>query len=144
MTTLTAENNRNTTPKFGELDFTAIEVARISHTAETMRAETMAKLVVAVYVNVEKFLRYAIIAPLGRFLARQRTMNELSRLSDRTLADIGIRRVDIATVTEDSYAIYMAENGGSRHAAAVTAVNPRTTGTTEYPANDDNAHRDVA
>ena len=144
MTTLTAENNRNTTPTFGELDFTTIEVKRITRAAEQMRAETMYKLVATVYVNVEQFLRHAIIAPVGRFLARQRTMNELSSLSDRTLADIGIRRIDIATVAENSYAIYMAENGASRHAAAVPAVNPRTTGTTEYPANDDNAHRDVA
>ena len=108
MTILTTENNRNTAPNFRELDISEIGAARIPHVTNMIRSEIMAKLITKAYVNMARFMRRANISPAGRFLARRRTMNELSGLSDRTLADIGIRRINITTVTEDSYLMYIA------------------------------------
>ncbi len=46
----------------------------------------------------------SLIRLIHSFMARQRRLAELSRLSDRELADIGLSRSDIANVAAGNFA----------------------------------------
>ena len=112
----------------------AIDMSRFAHLSRHEQAEVERALVIsegisAILVGIERFVRDAIVRPIGAYLTRQRLMNELSGLSDRTLADIGVRRIDINTVAQDAYPIYMSDGS-----AAIDGA----------PANDDHAPRHVA
>ena len=74
------------------------EVARIVAKARAEQAETMLNLV---FRPVARFVR-AVVGPITRYLSENRTMDELGRLSDRELADMGIRRSDIPQLIRNS------------------------------------------
>ena len=66
--------------------------------AHRMRAETLAMLMGVLVAKLK-----AATAPLRRWRERQRIANELNRMTDGELADIGISRCDIAQVAAGTY-----------------------------------------
>ena len=46
----------------------------------------------------------AVVASVGEYLRRQRVVSELTRLSDRELADVGLTRADISQIFEPGFA----------------------------------------
>jgi uncharacterized protein YjiS (DUF1127 family) len=50
------------------------------------------------------FLNHRILTPIGRWYRRQQLREDLMRLDDRTLDDIGISRVDIPRFVDTAYA----------------------------------------
>lgn len=74
------------------------EVQRIVAQARAEQAEAMFELLVK---PVGRFLRF-LAGPVFAHIAASRISSELSRLSDRELADMGIRRSDIPYVVRYS------------------------------------------
>lgn len=127
----------------------SVDLSRFSHLDVHRQAEIERALYIGQALSdgiaaVERFVRDRLVAPLGRAMTRQRLMSELSGLSDRTLADIGVRRIDIPSVAKDAYPIYVADGSEAEVTEAVPAVDPRMPGKAENPANDDDARRHVA
>lgn len=88
----------------------ANDARRIEIEAQMARAEAMAETILAIVRGIGY-----LFAPLGRILRRlaaaaamrregDRIFSELSRLSDRDLADIGIARSDIRAIAAGTYA----------------------------------------
>lgn len=93
-------------------EFNAVPVGQFTHLrfeAQRLRAEAMVDALIAIWNGVSR-----LVSPLVRFgrwaagrLARRQEIDriyaELSRMSDRDLADIGIARGDIPAVAEGTW-----------------------------------------
>ncbi len=53
----------------------------------------------------------AVLSPLTRWRDRARVTNELSRMTDRELADIGINRYDVSRISDPQFAREYASRG---------------------------------
>lgn len=103
--------------------FNAVSAGQISNLqaeAQHMRAEAMANAAVAIGRGIARL--FAPLFRVGKWtadsLARQneveRIYRELSRMTDRDLADIGVSRADIPAIAEGTY----------RRAAPVVPLRP--------------------
>ena len=98
---MTNKNNDYTAP-YGELSALQIE-------AQRLRAEAMADMMFGISGSVRSLFRafVSIGKRTAESLERRRTVGrifgELSRMTDRDLADIGLCRGDILAVSEGTY-----------------------------------------
>ncbi len=67
-----------------------------------MRTKALARLVRLAGASVAGVFRAWVLAPAVRWYRRRKTYQELMRLDDRTLADIGILRCDIPEVVRNA------------------------------------------
>ena len=92
---------------FGDREI--VETARLEavrHAAETARGDAMAEL----FAGVGRLLRRLVELP-----RRVAVRNELSLLSDRELADIGLSRSDLSHVFDEAFAAAReADRSGAR------------------------------
>jgi len=122
---MTNKNNERTLPA-GELNALQIE-------AQQMRAEAMVDTVFAIGKGIRNLFRSVVrigertAASLERKRTVDRIFGELSRMTDRDLADIGLCRGDILAVSDGTYRRDPAPVVQLRPAAKVEA------GETEFP-----------
>lgn len=76
--------------EFRPIDEGLFDEAEVVRQAEIMRGEVVADLFSRATAAIRRFF-----AKIERVLEEARTMGELAKLDDRTLADIGISRSDI-------------------------------------------------
>jgi uncharacterized protein YjiS (DUF1127 family) len=80
------------------------QVRAVSIRARKLRAEAMQEFFASVGRGIVTGVRWTVstagslLSALGQARAADKTYHELSRLSDRELADIGVRRSEIARV----------------------------------------------
>ena len=97
-----ARNDDQTTFSFEALEFPRrMNTLEIIRQAEQYRAEEIARL----SKIFGRFLHRTFIAPLVVAYKRQRMREELSQLSDHTLHDIGISRLNISGIVNDAFPI---------------------------------------
>ena len=83
--------------------YQTIDTQRMVAEAQYLRAKALARLVRLAGASVAGFFRASLMAPAVRWYRRRKTYQELMRLDDRTLADIGILRCDIPQVVRNVY-----------------------------------------
>ena len=96
------------------------EVQRIVAKARAEQAETMLNLV---FRPVARFF-VAAAGRIAAYLRDNRTMDELGRLSDRELADMGIRRSDIPHLIRNS--LWQARHAADTVAYTGVEIRPAT------------------
>ena len=84
--------------------YQTIDTQRMFAEAQYMRAKELARLVRLARASVVGLFRASLRAPVVRWYRRRKFYQELMRLDDRTLADIGILRCDIPKMVRNSYA----------------------------------------
>ena len=82
--------------------YQTIDTQRMFAEAQYMRTKALARLVRLAGASVAGVFRAWVLAPAVRWYRRRKTYQELMRLDDRTLADIGILRCDIPTVVRNA------------------------------------------
>ena len=83
--------------------YQTIDMQRMVAEAHYLRAKELARLGRLARAAVAGFFRATLLAPVVRWYRRRKFYQELMRLDDRTLADIGILRCDIPKVVRNSY-----------------------------------------
>jgi len=83
--------------------YQTIDVQRMVAEAHYLRAKELTRLGRLARASVAGFFRASLLAPVVRWYRRRRFYQELMRLDDRTLADIGILRCDIPRMVRNSY-----------------------------------------
>lgn len=126
-------NKSNAAADFDSL--TTMDYAEVERIVARARAEQSKALFEMIVVPVARFVR-AIFRPVVRLIQERRTADELSRLSDRELADMGIRRSDIPHLARSSL------SHARQHADAVAYSGVRVESHAGTPSND--RGRDVA
>ena len=84
--------------------YKTIDAQRMFAEAQYLRAKELARLAGLARASVVGLFRASLVAPVVRWYRRRKFYQELMRLDDRTLADIGILRCDIPQVVRNSYA----------------------------------------
>ena len=84
--------------------YQTIDVQRMVAEAHYLRAKELTRLGRLARASVAGFFRATLLAPVVRWYRRRKFYQELMRLDDRTLADIGILRCDIPRMVRNSYA----------------------------------------
>ena len=82
--------------------YQTIDTQRMAAEAQYLRAKALARLVRLAGASVAGVFRAWVLAPAVRWYRRRKTYQELMRLDNRTLADIGILRCDIPTVVRNA------------------------------------------
>lgn len=103
--------------------------------AEADQAFAIAEGIVTAYDATVGFLRQYVAAPLVRLHLRNRLVEELSQLSDRSLSDIGMSRRDIIAAARKAYPLFDSAEEVDLSAASVRTV--ATAAQRATPANDD-------
>ena len=83
--------------------YQTIDSQRMFTEAQYLRARELARLAGLARASVVGAVRAWLLAPVVRWYRRRKFYQELMRLDDRTLADIGILRCDIPKVVRNSY-----------------------------------------
>jgi len=104
------------TPAKGEFDPRLVAMR-----AQVAQAEKIADLLIAAGNGVKR-VALAVWAPVAEWQAYRAAYNELAALDDRTLADIGINRGDIAHVAKGAW-VAQAETGATVTDTAPAAAN---------------------
>jgi hypothetical protein len=84
-------------------DIVAVEAGISKLAANDLAGPSLWSLVTAAVRAVSTLVDRAFLAPVSVAYARSRLFHELNALSDRSLADIGLRRTDIAKVVYGAY-----------------------------------------
>ncbi len=84
--------------------YQTIDTQRMFAEAQYMRNKEQARLVRLAGASVAGVVRTWLVAPVVRWYRRREFYQELMRLDDRTLADVGILRCDIPQMVRNSYA----------------------------------------
>lgn len=84
--------------------YQTIDMQRMVAEAHYLRAKELAHLGRLARASVAGFFRASLLAPVVRWYRRRKFYQELMKLDDRTLADIGILRCDIPQMVRNSYA----------------------------------------
>ena len=77
--------------------------------AERRRSQELARLI----RMAAGFISGRVLAPIARWYRREQLREDLMRLDDRTLADIGISRVDIPDFVEFAHQPQSANDAGA-------------------------------
>ena len=83
--------------------YQTIDMQRMFAEAQYLRSKELARLAGLARAWVVGAVRAWLLAPVVRWYRRRKFYQELMRLDDRTLADIGILRCDIPKVVRNSY-----------------------------------------
>jgi uncharacterized protein YjiS (DUF1127 family) len=121
--------------------YQTIDTQRMFAEAQYMRAKELARLVRLARAWVAGVVRAWLLAPAVRWYRRRKTYQELMRLDDRTLADIGILRCDIPQVVRNAYAPRTAP---AETPAAGATVHRLSAGGKSSPAQSDDTDRSLA
>ncbi len=84
--------------------YQTIDTQRMFAEAQYMQTKELARLARLARASVAGVFRAWVLAPAVRWYRRRKTYQELMRLDDRILADIGILRRDIPQVVRNAYA----------------------------------------
>ena len=84
--------------------YQTIDMQRMFAEAQYLRSKELARLAGLARAWVVGAVRAWLLAPVVRWYRRRKFYQELMRLDDRTLADIGILRCDIPQMVRNSYA----------------------------------------
>ncbi len=121
--------------------YQTIDMQRMVAEAQYMRAKELARLVRLAGASVAGVFRASLMAPVVRWYRRRKTYQELMRLDDRTLADIGILRCDIPQVVRNAFAPRTAP---AATPAAGATVHRLPAGGKSNPAQSDDTDRSLA
>ena len=121
--------------------YQTIDLQRSIADARYRQSKEMARLVRLALASVVGLFRASLLAPVVRWYRRRKFYQELMRLDDRTLADIGILRCDIPQVVRNSYAPRTAP---AETPAAGATVHRLPAGGKSSPAQSDDTDRSLA
>ncbi len=121
--------------------YQTIDLQRSIADARYRQSKELARLVRLAGAWVAGLFRASLLAPVVRWYRRRKFYQELMRLDDRTLADIGILRCDIPQVVGNSYAPRTAP---AETPAAGATVHRLPAGGKSSPAQSDDTDRSLA
>ena len=84
--------------------YQTIDAQRMFAEAQYLRTKEMARLAGLARASVVGLFRASLVAPVVRWYRRRKLYQELMRLDDRLLDDIGILRCDIPQVVRNAFA----------------------------------------
>lgn len=104
--------------------------------AKVARSMAVAEGLLAAYDATVAFARNYVAMPLVRLYLRNRLVEELSQLSDRSLSDIGMSRREIVATARRAYPLFE-RNEGKNSRPATDARTFASIAQKATPANDD-------
>jgi uncharacterized protein YjiS (DUF1127 family) len=91
--------NSNDSLSFKNVDW--LEVNAVIQAARAERARVLAQFLKAVFGGIGR-LALSLVDAISRAAQSARLYDELSRMSDRQLADVGLRREDLSRIVAES------------------------------------------